>query len=131
MKIYGRGVMTALFVLILLPRLSFVAPEGKTKIAMISFGDDIENKTWIKGWKQNYNTKAKIEEAIRQAQGKGLLDHLLAHALGWSVPRRNRQVQLPSSVGSGTTRSGSLKTPLTPGIRTNCGGLSKSRIGWA
>lgn len=71
MKIYCRGVMTALFVLILLPRLSFAASEGKTKIAMISFGDAIENKVWIKGWKQNYNTKAKIEESIRKLKQKG------------------------------------------------------------
>ena len=71
MKMHCRGVMTALFVVTLLPRLSFAAPEQKTKIAMISFGDAIENKTWIKGWKPNYNTKAKIEESIGKLKEKG------------------------------------------------------------
>jgi len=46
-------------------------PAQKLRITMISFGDDLENKTWIKDYKQNYHTKAKIEESFRRLKDEG------------------------------------------------------------
>src|SRR5579872_4566727 len=53
---------------------SFAAPQGqgrRTKIAMLSIGDKIENKGWIKGWKPSYNSKAEIENEFRGLADKG------------------------------------------------------------
>lgn len=61
----------AILFVFLTNNLSSASPKDKVKIAMLSIGDDIEKKTWIKNYKQNYHTKAKIEESFQKLKDQG------------------------------------------------------------
>ena len=47
------------------------AAAEKPKIVMISFGDFLENKTWIENYRQHLHTKANIEESFRKLKDQG------------------------------------------------------------
>src|SRR5262245_29112887 len=62
---------------------SAAGPSGaKTKINMISFGDDIENKNWMPGYshhERRYHTKESIETSLAKLKEKG------ASAIYWRL----------------------------------------------
>jgi hypothetical protein len=63
--------VTALLIAAVTPLALSGASPGKVKITMISFGDDLEHKSWVKDYKQHYNSKAKIEESFGKLKEQG------------------------------------------------------------
>jgi hypothetical protein len=67
---YGR-LASILLIAVLVALPSPAAAQRKAKIVMISFGDNLENKSWIKNYKQHLHTKVDIEESFRGLKEKG------------------------------------------------------------
>ncbi len=56
---------------LLLAAWAAAAAGPKEKIAMISFGDTLEKKSWIPNYQQNYHTRAKVEESFTRIKEQG------------------------------------------------------------